>query len=75
VEPLKIKEEIIKYIMEEDEELKKSIDAYNKKLNEIRFDIEKKKNLYALSQIYKENKLLIDLIIDNLDEIKEKINE
>ena len=75
MEPLKIKEEIIKYIMEEDEELKKSIDAYNKKLNEIRFDIEKKKNLYALSQIYKENKLLIDLIIDNLDEIKEKINE
>ena len=70
MEPLKIKEEIIKYIMEEDEELKKSIDAYNKKLNEIRFDIEKKKNLYALSQIYKENKLLIDLIIDNLEEIK-----
>ena len=70
MEPLKIKEEIIKYIMEEDEELIKGIDAYNKKLNEIRFDIEKKKNLYVLSQIYKENKLLIDLIIDNLDEIK-----
>jgi hypothetical protein len=57
--------------MEQDEEIKKMIELQNKNLNEISVYIENQKLLYVLREVYKENKLLIDSIIDNLDEIKE----
>ena len=70
----KIKEEYVnfveQYLIEEDEELNENIERLNNELNKFSKQIRKQKIMYVLKTVYNKNQYLIDLIIENLEDIK-----
>jgi NADH:ubiquinone oxidoreductase subunit E len=70
----KIKEEygktIMKYFPEENEELNENIERLNNELNKFSKQMRKQEMMYVLKMVYNENQYLIDLIIENLEDIK-----
>ncbi len=70
----KIKEEygktIMQYFPEENQELNENIERLNNELKKFSKQMRKQEMMYVLKVIYNENQYLIDLIIENLEEIK-----